>query len=74
MAGYKCGPLLWQGLPPAEGKVGWGKLMVTFPSADDLLDEVSKRNASHISLRQATPAISTLAHERTLPLSQCSSV
>ena len=33
--------LRWQGLPPAEGKVGWGKLMVTFPSADDLLDEVT---------------------------------
>ena len=30
-----------QGLKSTGGKVGWGKLMVNFPTADDYLDEVN---------------------------------
>lgn len=31
----------WQGLPKAAGQSGWGKLMASFQSADDMLDEVN---------------------------------
>lgn len=30
-----------QGLPKALGASGWGKLMASFQSADDMLDEVN---------------------------------
>jgi hypothetical protein len=33
--------LILQGLPTAGGQSGWGKLMASFQSADDMLDEVN---------------------------------
>lgn len=30
-----------KGLPKAAGQSGWGKLMASFQSADDMLDEVN---------------------------------
>ena len=33
--------MLVQGLPKVAGQSGWGKLMASFQSADDMLDEVN---------------------------------